>query len=57
MGGARVQGIACLWRDFSNCSGYHMMVALGGSEELSLRYLREGGFGSFLYPLQLHVSF
>ena len=29
---------------FSNCSRYHVTVALGGSEELSLGYLRGGEF-------------
>ena len=56
MGGARVQGIACQWRDLSNCSGGHVMVVLGGFDESSLGYLRWGGFSSSLYPFLHHVS-
>ena len=44
MGGARVPGIACFWHDLSNCSGGHVMVALGGSFEGSLGYIRLGSF-------------
>ena len=57
MGGARVQGIACLRCDLSNCLRGHVMVAFRGSDEGSFGYIRWGGFGSILYPLLHHVSF
>ena len=55
MGDARIQGIACLWRDLSNGSGGHVMVTFRGFSESSPRYIRQGGLGSFPYPHLHHV--
>ena len=44
MGGARVQGIACLRCDLSNCLGDHVMVGFRGFNGGSLGYIRLGRF-------------
>ena len=44
MGCARVQGIACLRCDLSNCLGGHVMVAFRGFNEGSLGYIKLGRF-------------
>ena len=57
MGGARVHGMACWWCDIGNGLGDHVTMALGGSDESVLGYLRWVVFGSFLYPPLYYFSF